>query len=1198
VRQEAYAHWSTFKDSAFDALGIVGGPGTGKSMISTFLISHIRNDLARRCEPSERFAFFFCAARIRHRSNALAILRGWLYQLSKDNDFLVRLQKAFKAQRLDKTQILSDFPKLWQAFLEALAGSGNTQYWLLLDAFDECDVTRETLFSSLNRIHNASTDSGHIKLVFTCRRTEQALCLHLPPAQFIGMKGKAMNQDLKMVIDERVRSLAQMHYYDDDLALAVSAGLFSRSHGNQLWVLLAFRRLKQVNAEQAMDCLLSTPPEVYGFYNEELLRTPAESVENARFILHMRIAMLQEFTYTDAAIGRCLLPHLRSDLSFLAKDVPPLTKTGIQATEGRLRRCVDLLTSSVDARSVRSLGNVNFIHPSVVDYLTEPPAAILSLRCKTMIAVIHVVLGLLYLQTPLGIQYLLVLCVLPTFGASWYLAERYAVLITVRRDIILSIYLIVRRTQFTSVAARLVPHVYHVDDATASLWAFLVKFQCIVYSDPEEIPIPELDQKIRDRVQILAKDAVDSIAHYAEDCEDLVAALFPWSRRFVPAKTKCLGAWLRAVACRNDKFMSSIIKAMIAADADVDCIDPKGHTSLALAAMCGNVRGAKLLLKAGADVESEDLRERTPLYHASMHRMGRWFDVEGEDLREHTPLCQASTGMWLDVVRLLVDSGARVTSRNRTSILLSYLRRCNREITTVATFDEFIVTGHSTVFVGLTDPLPESALHGRHWFDNSRQADLHDHDSIPCCLAKAEDDTRLDRIDRSHRDGKTALSLAAELHLFNTMEILLDRGANGNKLDRHGMNALLWTLWSPRSCTVIENIIVHDHAVVWLGSLTMYHDTQTIDKIFGRKDLTKQSSPTPECIERVLKKLVAGTLDIEASTPNGRTALSLAAENAYLPMVDVLLARSADLDRRDAHGMTPLMWASRTPRIREICIRNVRVHGHGRLYLGDVSVAIASPGIMRRSHGIDDTDQRCKVVKLLVEVLALAGSNIDATDHNGWTAIHHAAKDRQVDVMRILGADVCNSSGSLVMGRESPVACNIMEFPIYSGASDTTRSVSKEIRARLANSFVATDVKSFDHATCCMVLPRVYGCDSKYANIELFGDAKGIFGNTVWVGQMHLPGSGKLDTDTASSVTISDKNPFPNTDRVWRGAKNVVVLDYASLVYFQGLLGTNTVKDELLLTINVDWQNGRPMDSRGDSSKLFSIVMLILRGGF
>jgi ankyrin repeat protein len=1142
-------------------------------MVSTFLISHIRNDLARRREPSEKFAFFFCAARVRHRSNALAILRGWLYQLSKDKDFLIRLQKAFRAQRLNKTQILSDFPKLWQAFVEALAGSGNTQYWLLLDAFDECDATREILFSSLNRLHNASTDSGHIKLVFTCRRTEQALCLHLPPAQFIRMKGHAMNEDLKMVIDERVRSLAQMHYYDDDLAHMVSVGLFSRSHGNQLWVLLAFRRLKQVNAEQAMDCLLSTPPEVYGFYNEELLRTPAKSIENARFILHMRTAMLQEFTYTDAAIARCLLPHLRSDLSFLAKDVPPLTKTGIQATEGRLRRCVDLLTSSVDARSVRSLGNVNFIHPSVVDYLTEPPGAILSFRCKTMIAIIHMVLGLLYLRTPFGIQYLLVLCVLPTFGALWYLAERYAVLITVRQDIILSTYLIVRRTQFTSVAARLVPHVYHVDDATASLWAFLVKFQCIVYSDPEddENLIPELDQKMHGRVQSLAKDAVDSIAHHAEDCEDLIAALFPWSRRFVPAKTKCLGAWLRAVACRNDQFMSSIIKAMIEADADVDCIDPKGHTSLALAAMYGNVSGAKLLLKADADVESEDLREHTPLYHAS-------------------------TGRWLDVVRLLVDSGARVTSRNGTSILLSYLRRCNREITTVATFDQFLVTGHSTVFVGLTDQLPESALRGRHWFDNSHQADVHDHDSIPCCLAKAEDDTRLDRIDRSHRDGKTALTLAAELHLFNTMETLLDRRANGNILDRHGMNALLWTLWSPRSCTVIENMIVLDHAVVWLGSMTMYHDVQTIDKIFGRKDLAKQSSQTPECIERVLKKLVAGTLDIEESTPNGRTALSLAAENAYVPMVDFLLARSADLDRRDAHGMTPLMWASRTPRIREICIRNVRVHDHARLFLGDVSVAIPSPGAMRRSHGIDDTDQRYKVVKLLVEVLALAGSNIDATDHNGWTAIHHAARDRQVDVMRILGADACTSGGSLVMGTESPVACNIMEFPIYSGASDTNRSVSKEIRARLANGFVATDFKIFDHATCCMVLPRVYGGDSRYSNIKLFGDAKGIFGNTIWAGRMQLPGSGKLDIDTASSVNISDKNPFPNTERVWRSAKNIVVLDYATLVYVQGLLGTDTVKDRLLLTINVDWQNGWSTDLRRDSSKLFGIVMLILQG--
>jgi Cdc6-like AAA superfamily ATPase len=76
---KAYKSWSTSKGSQLEVLGIVGGLGTGKTMISAFLATHIQKELARRNEPLARFAHYFCAARVPKRTTALDILRGWLH---------------------------------------------------------------------------------------------------------------------------------------------------------------------------------------------------------------------------------------------------------------------------------------------------------------------------------------------------------------------------------------------------------------------------------------------------------------------------------------------------------------------------------------------------------------------------------------------------------------------------------------------------------------------------------------------------------------------------------------------------------------------------------------------------------------------------------------------------------------------------------------------------------------------------------------------------------------------------------------------------------------------------------------------------------------------------------------------------------------------------------------------------------------
>lgn len=100
--------------------------------------------------------------------------------------------------------------------------------------------------------------------------------------------------------------------------------------------------------------------------------------------------------------------------------------------------------------------------------------------------------------------------------------------------------------------------------------------------------------------------------------------------------------------------------------------DPgQGSTSLHEACRSGNIRAARRLLDAGADVNADDKNGWTPLHRACDKNLlaiarlllekGAAIDVP--DNRNYTPLHLASAGGHTEVVRLLLDAGADVNAR-------------------------------------------------------------------------------------------------------------------------------------------------------------------------------------------------------------------------------------------------------------------------------------------------------------------------------------------------------------------------------------------------------------------------------------------------------------------------------------------------------------------------------------------------------
>ncbi len=59
-----------------------------------------------------------------------------------------------------------------------------------------------------------------------------------------------------------------------------------------------------------------------------------------------------------------------------------------------------------------------------------------------------------------------------------------------------------------------------------------------------------------------------------------------------------------------------------------------------------------------------------------------------------------------------------------------------------------------------------------------------------------------------------------------------------------------------------------------------------------------------------VEQFISGNTDVNASLPDGRTALMLAAFNGHSSVMDILLNAGAEVELKDEHGRTALMYAS------------------------------------------------------------------------------------------------------------------------------------------------------------------------------------------------------------------------------------------------------------------------------------------------
>jgi uncharacterized protein len=167
-------------------------------------------------------------------------------------------------------------------------------------------------------------------------------------------------------------------------------------------------------------------------------------------------------------------------------------------------------------------------------------------------------------------------------------------------------------------------------------------------------------------------------------------------------------------------------------------------------------------------------------------------------------------------------------------------------------------------------------------------------------------------VESPNADGQTALMIVARTSNIAAARLLLDRGANVNKVEQwRNQTPLIWAAAQSQPAMVKELVArgadVNARSVVNAWDRQVTAEPRAIHRPAG--GLTPLLYAAREGCVECAKNLIAGKADINLPDPEGITPLIMAITNGHFDLGAYLLSADADVNRWDWWGRTPLYEA-------------------------------------------------------------------------------------------------------------------------------------------------------------------------------------------------------------------------------------------------------------------------------------------------
>jgi NACHT domain/Heterokaryon incompatibility protein (HET) len=326
-------------------LWVKGDPGKGKTM----LLCGIINELMKSTQNTTNVSFFFCQATDARINNATAVLRGLLYLLVQQQQFLIshiRESYDFSGKQLFKGA--NAWVALSKIFTNILEDPRLRTTYLIIDALDECTADLALL---LKLIVQRSSAHSRVKWIVSSRNwpsiekdletatLKVRLCLEL--------NEESVSEGVTKYIKAKVDWLAKHNHYNDNTRHAVQRHLSSNANGTFLWVALVCQELANISGWKAQKRLMTFPPGLDGLYRRMIDQIwSSEDAELCNHILAIASSVYRPVTLDEL-------------VSFV--DMPD----GVSGDYEALSEIIQLCGSFLTLRGC----SISFVHQSAKDFL-------------------------------------------------------------------------------------------------------------------------------------------------------------------------------------------------------------------------------------------------------------------------------------------------------------------------------------------------------------------------------------------------------------------------------------------------------------------------------------------------------------------------------------------------------------------------------------------------------------------------------------------------------------------------------------------------------------------------------------------------------------------------------------------------------------------------------------------------------------
>ena len=402
-----------------------------------------------------------------------------------------------------------------------------------------------------------------------------------------------------------------------------------------------------------------------------------------------------------------------------------------------------------------------------------------------------------------------------------------------------------------------------------------------------------------------------------------------------------------------------VVQVLIDAGADVEARDKKGSSPINFS---GTFIIVKKLVEAGAGVRTVDTQRHTCLHLAAdcghtetVRYLVGLPDVEVDHTEGEgcTALHWAADKNHADMVQVLIDAGADIEARD-TSRNSPLLWACGS-----GSLDAVKLLVRAGAGVSVTNNEGHTFL--------TAAADCGHTETVRYLVGLPEVE-----VDHTDGEGCTALHWAADMNHADMVQVLIDAGADIEARDASRNWPLLWACGSGSLDAV--------KLLVRAGAGVSVTDSE------GRTCLAAAASRGHTETVRYLVGL--SEVEVNHTDGEGRTALHWAADTKHADVVQVLIDAGADIEARDTSRNWPLPLACGSGSLDAV---KLLVRAGAGVSVTDNEGCTCLTAAAHHGH--------TETVRYLV---GLSKVDVNHTDTNGYTALHHAVQQRHVGVVQVL----------------------------------------------------------------------------------------------------------------------------------------------------------------------------------------------------